>query len=111
MFFGWGIYGVWHVISNRPDSFIGLGSMGGLQTQPHMDYGIYSVGCFHAPEIICWDENWYMTSTKKEELRRQDCRNGILKYRATVEDERRLTCGLYLSKILWDKDYPVFVKP
>lgn len=111
LFFGWGIYGVWHVVSNRPDTFTGVDLNGVSGTKDVLDYGMYAFAPFHAAEIINHQGDWFVTTTKKEELRRRDCENGILKYRRTLADELRLTHGLYKSNLKWDEDYPICVKP
>lgn len=111
LFFGWGIYGAWHVVSSRPDSFLGVDLNGVSGTTDALDYGAYVFAPFHAAEIVNHQGEWFLTTTKKEELRRQDCENRILKYRSTYEDESRLSHGIYKSNIQWDQDYPICMKP
>lgn len=111
LFFGWGIQGVWHVISNRPDTFVGVDLSGWSGSQEKVDCGMYTYAPFHAAEIMLHKGEWFLTTTKKEELRRRDCENRVLKFRTTLEDELRLTHGIYKSRIEWDEDYPVCLKP
>lgn len=112
LFFGWGLQGVWHVVSDRPHSFVGGVDMNGVSgSQDVLDYGMYAFAPFHAVEILEHNGEWFLTTTKKEELRRQDCENRVLKYRSTYEDELRLTHGLYKSNIKWDQDRPICKKP
>jgi len=72
---------------------------------------MYAFAPFHAAEIMTHDGEWFATTTIKEELRRKDCENRILKYRGTLEDEMKLTHGIYMSRMVWDQDYPVCHKP
>lgn len=111
LFFGWGINGVWHVVSDRPNTFVGVDMNGMTGSEDELDYGIYAFAPFHAAEIVEHQGEWFLTTTIKEELRRQDCDKGILKYRRTLGDELRLTHGLFKSDIRWDQDRPVCVKP
>lgn len=111
LFYGWGIYGVWHAVSNRPDTFVGSDMSGWSGSQDRLQHGTYAVGCYHAIEIIEHEGEWFLTTTKREELRRTDMENRVLKFRSSVEDEHRITHGLFKSKIVWDGDYPTFMKP
>lgn len=111
LFFGWGMYGAWHVVSNRPDSFHGVDPGNGSDTAELLDYGAYAFAPFHAAEIVHHQDEWFVTTTKKEQLRRQDCENRVLKYRGTYEDEFRLSHGIYMSRLRWEGDYPICVKP
>lgn len=113
LFIGWGIYGVWHVVSMRPDTFTGAEfyNLPAQKNQKPLDYGVYAFAPFHAAEIVNHNGEWFATTTIKEELRRRDCDSRILKYRGSLEDELKLTHGLYMSRISWDNDFPVCMKP
>ena len=85
--------GSWHAISESPYQFKGTN-------------GIYLVGPFVAAEVFTWDQRWWLSSTKKEELRRRDRVAGI-SHHGDIEDERRNLAGMYLAEIHWDGDFPV----
>ena len=72
--------------------------------------GIYRVGPFVASEIFAWRGEWWLTSTKKEELRRQDRLKGI-SHHGDYEDELRNLEGMFLSHINWEGDFPILEKP
>ena len=67
--------GTWHTISDRPDRFPGTN-------------GIYLVGPFVAAEVFRWNGRWWLSSTRKEDLRRKDRLRGI-SHHGDVDDERR----------------------
>lgn len=89
--------GMMHMISDDPEDW-------------NMSRGIYRVGPFVAAEMFEWRGEWWLTSTKKEELRRQDRSRGI-SHHGDYEDEMRNLEGMFLSHISWDGDFPVLEKP
>lgn len=89
--------GTWHTISDNPYQFKGTN-------------GLYLMGPFVAAEIFSWDNRWWLSSTKKEELRRVDRLKGISNH-ATREDERRNLAGMFLAEIHWEGDFPRLAKP
>ncbi len=89
--------GTWHTVSDNPFSFKGTN-------------GLYLVGPFVAAEVFQWNGRWWLSSTKKEELRRRDRLKGISNH-ATVEDERRNLAGMFLAELRWEGDFPILRKP
>ena len=89
--------GLMHMISDDPINW-------------DMSRGIYRVGPFLACEVFEWNGEWWLTSTKKEELRRQDRLKGI-SHHGDYEDEIRNLEGMFLSHVRWRGDFPVLEKP
>ena len=89
--------GTWHTISDRPDRFPGTN-------------GIYLVGPFVAAEVFRWNGRWWLSSTRKEDLRRKDRLRGI-SHHGDVDDERRNLAGMYVAEVTWDGDFPVLSRP
>lgn len=89
--------GTWHMVSDNARHW-------------RPDHGKYVVGPFVAPEVFVWKGEWWLFSTKKEELRRLDRKRGI-SHHGDVEDERRNLAGMYLAHIRWEGDFPVLEKP
>ena len=88
--------GLWHAVSATPMKFAA---------------GLYYVGPFHATEIVQDQGDWWLTTDRKEESRRQNRAAGRLAFRGTYEDEKAVEEGLYLSRIRWCGDQPVLEKP
>jgi hypothetical protein len=97
--------GTWHAVSNRPDQFLHGDSYWRVGT------GSYLLGPFHAAEVFEHAEKWYLSTTRKEQSRLENRRQGRLAYRGTYADEAVLEEGVYLSEIHWDGDQPVLTKP
>lgn len=89
--------GTWHVISDNPYYWNPV-------------KGKYLWGPFVAQEVFQWKGEWWLSSTKKEELRRQDRSIGI-SHHGDIEDERRNLAGMFLAHICWEGDFPALEKP
>ena len=88
--------GLWHAVGRSPDRF----------------RGIYYLGPFHAAEVLRDPHgDWWLTTDRKEEMRRQYRLAGRLNYRATYEDDKVLEEGLYVSRIRWHGDCPILENP
>lgn len=98
--------GLWHSVSQNPKKFIYK-----RKGEWNVGTGFYYMGPFHATEIIEYKGDWWMTTDRKEETRRLNRINGILRYRGSYEDEKTLEEGIYLSSIIWDGDQPILNKP
>lgn len=105
LFFTYGP-GVWHTFSPSPRHFVH-----GREGEWNVGNGFYYLGPFHATEILEHDGKWWLTTTRKEESRRQNRLAGRLCYRGTYEDEKVLEEGLYLSSIIWEGDQPICQAP
>ena len=99
--------GLWHAVSPSPASFISVGP----PRERRCPLGAYLMGPFHATEIVQDGDDWWLTTDRKEETRRLNRVAGRLRYRGSVEDELTLEEGLYLSRIVWDGDRPILMKP
>ena len=97
--------GTWHAVSDSPTDFVQKGTYWTVGT------GSYFLGYFHACEVFEQGGEWYMSTTRKEQARYENRLKGELRYRGTYEDDRILEEGLYLSRIRWEGDQPVLVKP
>ena len=71
----------------------------------------YCLGMFHAPEMFEHDGQWWMTTDRKEEARRQNREAGRLVFRGTYGDEKPLEEGLWLTHVRWEGDQPILEKP
>lgn len=89
--------GTWHSISDNPYTW-------------SPDNGKYLVGPFVAAEMFLWNNEWWFSSTKKEELRRLDRIKGI-SHHGDVEDERRNLAGMFLAHVRWEGNFPTLEKP
>ena len=105
LFFTYGP-GLWHSVSPSPGTFVM--PRGGAW---NMGTGLYYMGPFHATEILEYEDEWWLTTDRKEETRRLNRQAGRLCYRGTYEDEKTLEEGLYLSHIRWEGDQPILEKP
>ena len=97
--------GTWHAVSDRPTGFLQGGTYWRVGT------GSYLLGHFHAGEVFSRDGRWFLSTTRKEQSRLENRRQGRLCYRGTYEDEIVLEEGVFLSGIEWDGDQPVLAKP
>ena len=97
--------GTWHAVSDRPTGFLQGGTYWRVGT------GSYLLGHFHAAEVFGRDGRWFLSTTRKEQSRLENRRQGRLCYRGTYEDEIVLEEGVFLSEIEWDGDQPVLAKP
>ncbi len=106
LFMTWGL-GLWHAVSPTPFTFIhSRGRSFNVGT------GSYLMGDFHATEVVHdLQGNWWLTTDRKEHTRLLNRQVGRLCYRGSYEDEKTLEEGLYLSRILWEGDQPILVKP
>jgi len=98
--------GLWHAVSRNPRSFVSS-----REAVWDVGTGIYYVGPFHATEVIEHRGQWWLTTDRKEESRRLNRVAGRLAYRGSYEDEKVLEEGIYLSRIRWEGDQPILVKP
>lgn len=98
--------GLWHAVSPSPKSFVGA-----REGAWSVGTGLYLTGPFHATEMVEHNGEWWLTTDRKEETRRLNRVAGRLCYRGSYEDEKTLEEGIYLSKIEWKGDQPIFVKP
>jgi hypothetical protein len=89
--------GTWHAISDTPYKWTGA-------------RGQYLMGPFVAAEVFQWEGEWWLSSTKKEELRRVDRLRGISNH-SEIADEQRNLAGMFLAHIRWEEDFPVLEKP
>jgi hypothetical protein len=96
----------WHGISNRPDGF-----MGAQGIQSATAGGVYDMGPFHVGKVVERDGQWWLTSSYKAEHRWRCRREGRVVFRGENEDEAGLCEGLFLTRIEWDGDRPVLVRP
>ena len=100
--------GLWHAVSPSPVDFQMRGAVDSW-TRPLP--GAYLVGPYHATEIIQDGDDWYMTTDRKEHQRNQNRLARRELYRGEYEDEQPLEEGMYLTRVQWDNDQPVMVKP
>ena len=97
--------GTWHAVSDRPTGFLQGGTYWRVGT------GSYLLGHFHAAEVFGRDGRWFLSTTRKEQSRLENRRQGRLCYRGTYEDEIVLEEGVFLSEIEWDGDQPLLARP
>ena len=107
LFYTWGL-GLWHCVSPSPTGF---------QAEEHESNhrkvmrGPYLVGPFHATELVQDQNDWWLTTDRKEETRRLNREAGRMCPRGSYEDEKTLEEGIYLSSVTWDGDRPVLQSP
>jgi len=104
LFFGCGT-GMWHAVSNRPDTF-----MGGQGFRTVSPGGCYMLGPYHAAVMFQYGDRWYLTSTRKEYQRRLNRKARVLKFRGSAADESSLLAGLFLCGVEWKGDQPILRK-
>jgi len=105
LFFTYGP-GMWQAVSPSPRRFTWS-----REQLWHYGGGFYYMGPFHATEVVHHDGQWWLTTTRKEEIRRLNRVAGRLCFRGTYEDEKSLEEGLFLSRIRWEGDQPILEKP
>ena len=105
LFFTYGP-GTCHTISRSPRDFVSA-----REGEWQVGKGFYYLGPFHAAEVFQHDDQWWLTTTRKEEIRRLNRLAGRLCFRGTYEDEKALEAGLFAARLNWKGDQPVLEKP
>jgi hypothetical protein len=104
LFFGSGT-GMWHAVSNRPDTF-----MGGQGFRTVSVGGSYMLGPYHAAVVFQHGDRYFLSTTRKEYQRRLNREAGVLKFRGSAADEASLLAGLFLCAVEWKGDQPILRK-